>query len=70
MEERNNKTHIANNTNKKSSPSGEGGAVSIVILNWNGAHMMRTYLPTVIQNTPEAEIIIADNASTDDSIKM
>ncbi len=44
--------------------------VSIVILNWNGAHMMRTYLPTVIKNTPEAEIIIADNASTDDSLKM
>ena len=44
--------------------------VAIVILNWNGAHMMRTYLPTVIKNTPEAEIIIADNASTDDSLKM
>ena len=44
--------------------------IAIVILNWNGAHMMRTYLPTVIKNSPEAEVIIADNASTDDSIKM
>ncbi len=44
--------------------------VAIVILNWNGAHMMRTYLPTVIGHSEEAEIIIADNASDDDSLKM
>lgn len=44
--------------------------IAIVILNWNGAHMMRTYLPTVIKNSPEAEVIIADNASSDDSLKM
>lgn len=44
--------------------------VAIVILNWNGAHMMRKYLPSVIANSPEGEVIIADNASTDDSIEM
>lgn len=44
--------------------------IAIVILNWNGAHMMRTYLPTVIKNSPEAEVIIADNASSDDSLQM
>ena len=44
--------------------------VAIVILNWNGAHMMRTYLPTVIKHSKEAEIVIADNASSDDSLKM
>lgn len=44
--------------------------IAIVILNWNGSHMMRTYLPTVIKNSPEAEVIIADNASSDDSLKM
>lgn len=44
--------------------------IAIVILNWNGAHMMRTYLPTVIKNSPEAEVIIADNASSDNSLKM
>lgn len=43
---------------------------AIVILNWNGAHMMRKYLPCVIANSPEAEVIIADNASTDDSLEM
>lgn len=44
--------------------------IAIVILNWNGAHMMRKYLPTVIKNSPEADIIVADNASTDDSVEM
>lgn len=44
--------------------------VAIVILNWNGAHMMRKYLPCVIKNSPEATVIVADNASTDDSMKM
>ena len=43
---------------------------AIVILNWNGAHMMRKYLPMVIKNSPEAEIIVADNASSDDSLTM
>lgn len=44
---------------------------AIVILNWNGAHMMRQYLPTVIANSAdEAEVIVADNASSDDSIAM
>lgn len=44
--------------------------IAIVILNWNGAHMLRQYLPVVIENSPEAEVIVADNASTDDSLKM
>lgn len=44
--------------------------LAIVILNWNGAHMLRKYLPSVISNSPEGEVIIADNASTDDSLDM
>ena len=40
---------------------------SIIILNWNGAEMLRTYLPSVVANSPEADIIVADNGSTDDS---
>lgn len=44
---------------------------SVVILNWNGAHMMRQYLPTVIKYTAEdADIVVADNASTDDSLEL
>ena len=43
---------------------------AIVILNWNGAHMLRQYLPTVIKNSPEAEVIVADNASSDESLQM
>lgn len=41
---------------------------AIVILNWNGRHMLEKYLPTVIQYSPEADVIVADNASTDNSI--
>lgn len=43
--------------------------VAIVILNWNGAKMLSTYLPSVINySRDEAEIFVADNASTDDSM--
>src|SRR6218665_3847737 len=43
--------------------------VAVVILNWNGKKFLEDFLPSVIANTPSfAEIIIADNASTDDSI--
>lgn len=41
---------------------------AVVILNYNGLSLMRKYLPSVIANTPEAEIIIADNGSTDGSL--
>lgn len=44
--------------------------ISIVILNWNGAEMMRKYLPSVIEFSPEAEVIVADNASTDNSLEV
>ena len=43
--------------------------LAIVILNWNGAEMMRQYLPTVLQNSV-GDVIVADNASTDGSVKM
>lgn len=43
--------------------------VAIVILNWNGRQMMEKYLPSVIEfSRTDAEIIVADNASTDDSV--
>ena len=45
-------------------------SLAIVILNWNGAEMLRRFLPSVIEHSPEAEVIVADNASTDDSLKV
>lgn len=45
--------------------------LAIVILNWNGSEMMRRYLPTVIRHSShQARIIVADNASSDDSLSM
>jgi len=44
--------------------------VAVVILNWNGRALLEQYLPKVIQYSTEAEIIIADNASSDDSISF
>lgn len=44
--------------------------LAIVILNWNGAGMMRKYLPSVLKYSEGAEVIVADNASTDDSLEM
>lgn len=43
---------------------------SIIILNWNGVKHLRTYLPSVVAHTPEAEIIVADNGSTDNSLEI
>lgn len=44
---------------------------AVVILNWNGRHMMEKFLPSVTANTTgDAEVIIADNGSTDDSIEF
>ena len=43
--------------------------VAIVILNWNGAAMMRRFLPSVIEHSSDvADIIVADNDSKDDSL--
>ena len=44
---------------------------AIVILNWNGASMMRRYLPGVLRySKDEAVVYVADNASTDNSVEM
>jgi len=43
---------------------------SIVILNWNGRHFLEKYLPVVeaYSQFPDVDIVVADNASTDDSV--
>lgn len=45
--------------------------VSVVILNWNGRKWLEQFLPSVIRNSPEqiAQIVVADNGSTDDSLE-
>lgn len=45
---------------------------SVVILNWNGAEMLRRYLPSVVQYTTDAdtEVVVADNGSTDESLEV
>lgn len=45
---------------------------SIVILNWNGENYLQQFLPILIENTqlPNVEIIVADNASTDNSLAV
>ncbi|WP_276392314.1 glycosyltransferase family 2 protein [Eudoraea chungangensis] len=44
--------------------------IAIVILNWNGEALLERYLPSVIGFSPEAEVYVADNASTDGSISF
>ena len=44
--------------------------IAIVILNWNGQKLLEQFLPSVVNFSSElAEIYVADNASTDRSIK-
>jgi Predicted glycosyltransferases len=42
--------------------------VSIVILNYNGQRFLEEFLPSVIANSAGHQIIVADNASTDNSL--
>lgn len=44
--------------------------VAVVILNYNGAEMLRTFLPGVIEHSAGAAIVVADNASTDNSVSV
>ena len=43
---------------------------AIIILNYNGEKHLQTYLPSVIQNSPNWQVIIADNASSDASVAI
>ena len=46
--------------------------VAVIILNWNGEALLQEFLPKVIATTNEklADIIVADNGSTDNSVKL
>jgi GT2 family glycosyltransferase len=44
-------------------------SVAVVILNWNGIAYLKQFLPSVCASTyPNLEIIVGDNASSDDSV--
>jgi GT2 family glycosyltransferase len=57
-------------------PSEEKGigkfpSVAVVILNWNGRHFLEKFLPTILSSSyTNTSVIVADNASTDDSIEF
>jgi GT2 family glycosyltransferase len=43
--------------------------IAVVILNWNGRKFLEQFLPSVVSSNPDfSEIIVADNASSDDSL--
>ena len=42
--------------------------IAVVILNWNGTKLLEQFLPSIVKFSPDADIYIADNASTDNSI--
>ncbi len=46
--------------------------VAVVILNYNGARFLEQFLPTVLAHCDSdlAEVVVADNASTDDSVAL
>lgn len=42
--------------------------IAVVILNWNGLRHLQHYLPRVLSTTPDADVVVADNGSTDGSV--
>ena len=46
--------------------------VAIVILNWNGAKLLRQFLHSVVQfsSFDWVEVIVTDNGSTDESMSL
>ena len=60
------------NTNNDTRPDGNYTKTAVVILNWNGQKILEEFLPSVMKNTTcsDAKIIVADNGSTDNSLKF
>lgn len=46
--------------------------LTVAILNWNGSALLRKFLPSVLEHTPQdkAQILVIDNGSTDDSLRL
>lgn len=43
-------------------------SVAVVILNYNGKDLLKKFLPSVLSHSPGAQVIVADNHSTDESL--
>lgn len=44
--------------------------VAVVLLGWNGKKFLELFMPSVVASTyPNLDIVVADNASTDDSVE-
>ncbi len=44
--------------------------IAIVILNWNGEALLEQFLPSIVKYSEGADIYVADNASTDNSVSF
>ena len=44
--------------------------VAVVILNYNGEEHLRRFLPSVVENSCGADVVVADNGSTDSSLQL
>ncbi|KUG07475.1 glycosyltransferase family 2 protein [Solirubrum puertoriconensis] len=42
--------------------------VAVVILNWNGQRWLEQFLPSVLAHSDNARVVVADNASSDNSV--
>ena len=42
--------------------------IAVVILNWNGLNLLKEFLPNVVEYSKPHKVVLADNASTDDSV--
>src|SRR5436190_1929322 len=51
-------------------PVGLGPSLSILVVNWNGATLLPVCLDSLYQHATGCEIIVVDNASTDDSLDI
>ena len=45
-------------------------SVAVVILNYNGEAHLKRFLPSVVANSADCDIIIGDNGSTDNSLNL
>ena len=43
-------------------------SVAVVLLNYNGLHWLKQFLSTIVENSPEAEVVLIDNFSKDASV--
>jgi riboflavin kinase/FMN adenylyltransferase len=66
MKEQNKGLSLIEEDQKKDLPK-----TAVVLLNYNTSDHLRKYLPSVIEHTPKSvDIIVVDNASTDDSVEL